>query len=79
MKKEKENLLIVEAHSDDSVISVGGFLEKYRSKYNYHFLLMAVSDVNLHHAGHITREQRFKEYENLLIRNTRKLFSRKSE
>ena len=59
---KKENLLIVEAHSDDSCISVGGFLEKNRHRYRYHFLLMALSDVHLHHAGFLTRAQREEEY-----------------
>lgn len=59
---KKENLLIVEAHSDDSAISIGGFLEKNRDRYNYHFLLMALSDVRMHHAGVVTRAQRHAEY-----------------
>lgn len=58
-----ENLLIIEAHSDDSAISVSGFLEKNRGRYRYHFLLVAVSSVHLHHAGVISREQRQEEYE----------------
>ncbi|MEI7729537.1 MAG: PIG-L family deacetylase [Verrucomicrobiota bacterium] len=60
---KKENVLVVEAHSDDSVISVAGFLEKFRAKYNYHFLLLAASDVKMHHAGTVTRAQRIAEYE----------------
>lgn len=62
MKKEK--VLIIEAHSDDSAISVGGFLEKFRDKYEYHFALIANSDLKLHHYGNITKEQRLEEYEN---------------
>lgn len=58
-----ENLLIVEAHSDDSAISISGFLDKYRSRYQYHFLLMALSDVNMHHAGLVTRARREAEYQ----------------
>lgn len=60
---KKEDLLIIEAHSDDSVISIGGFLEKNRGLYNYHFFLMSLSDVNLHHAGFLTKQQRGDEYE----------------
>jgi LmbE family N-acetylglucosaminyl deacetylase len=59
-----EDILIVEAHSDDSAISIAGFLEKNRHRYRYHFLLMALSDVRLHHAGQVTRAQRGTEYEN---------------
>lgn len=58
----KEKLLIIEAHSDDSAISVGGFLEKYRDKYEYHFALVCASDLNLHHIGKVTRDQRLEEY-----------------
>jgi LmbE family N-acetylglucosaminyl deacetylase len=58
-----ENLLIVEAHSDDSAISVAGFLEKNRGRYRYHFLLLSLSSVEMHHAGLVTREQRQREYE----------------
>lgn len=59
----KQNLLIVEAHSDDSAISVAGFLEKNKNLYQYHFLLAAVSSVEMHHAGYISREQRQNEYD----------------
>jgi len=58
----KENLLVVEAHSDDSAISVAGFLEKNRKQYNYHFLLLALSSVEMHHAGFVSREKREIEY-----------------
>jgi LmbE family N-acetylglucosaminyl deacetylase len=58
-----KNLLIIEAHSDDSAISVSGFLEKNRGRYRYHFLLVALSSVQLHHAGLVSREQRQGEYE----------------
>ena len=59
----KEIVLVVEAHSDDSAISISGFLEKNRNRYQYHFLLMALSDVTMHHAGHLTRKQRADEYQ----------------
>ena len=60
----KTNLLIVEAHSDDSAISTAGFLNKFRDMYEYHFLLSACSDVYLHHYGFISRDVRLKEYDN---------------
>jgi LmbE family N-acetylglucosaminyl deacetylase len=59
---KKENLLVIEAHSDDSAISVSGFLDKHRARYRYHFLLMTLSDVVMHHAGLVTAKQRAKEY-----------------
>src|SRR3989344_311784 len=60
----KQRLLIIEAHSDDSCISVGGFLEKFRDKYDYHFALVANSDLTLHHKGFLRKEERFEEYKN---------------
>lgn len=60
----KEKVLIVEAHSDDSAISIGGFLEKFRSLYEYHFVLVCASDVVFHHSGLVTRDQRIEEYRN---------------
>ncbi|MBA3815542.1 MAG: PIG-L family deacetylase [Parachlamydiaceae bacterium] len=64
MKKKK--VLIVEAHSDDSCISLGGFLERFKEDYEYHFFLTAVSSVKLHHAGLVSKEDRIKEYENFI-------------
>ncbi|NUM89359.1 MAG: PIG-L family deacetylase, partial [Bdellovibrionales bacterium] len=62
MKKQK--LLVVEAHSDDSCISVGGFLEKFRGQYDYFFALIASSDLRLHHHKEILkRERRLEEYQ----------------
>lgn len=60
MKKKK--LLVIEAHSDDSAISIGGFLEKNKDIFEYHFALMANSDLFLHHFGNITKDQRLDEY-----------------
>lgn len=60
--KIKKSLLMIEPHSDDGVISAGGFLEKYRSEYDYHFLLTVASDLPLHHNSFQTREQRLAEY-----------------
>ena len=59
----KKNLLIVEPHSDDGIISAGGFMEKYRHLYNYHFVLVVASDLPLHHNQFLTREQRLDEFQ----------------
>ena len=61
MKKE---LLIIEAHSDDSAIGAAGFLEKFKDEYEFHFLLMTVSDIEMTHCGPLSREQRLQEYAN---------------
>lgn len=60
----KKKLLIIEAHSDDSAISISGFLDKYRDIYEIHFMLMVCSDIVLHHCGLVSREQRLAEYQN---------------
>lgn len=60
----RKKILIIEAHSDDSAISVGGFLEKNRNLYEYHFALVANSDLFLHHYGQISQKQRAEEYRN---------------
>lgn len=62
----KKKILIIEAHSDDSCISIGGFLERFKQEYEYHFFLTAVSSVKLHHTGLVSREDRIKEYENFI-------------
>ncbi len=58
----KKTVLIIEAHSDDSVISCGGFLEKFKDIYEYCFLLVTASDIYQRHIGTITREKRLTEY-----------------
>ena len=60
---DKKKVLIIEPHSDDGVIAIGGFLEKFRDIYEYHFCLLTASDLNLHHAGLVTRQQRLDEYQ----------------
>lgn len=60
MKKKK--ILIIEPHSDDGVIAIGGFLEKFKDIYEYHFCLITASDLNMHHVGHVSRQQRLDEY-----------------
>ena len=62
----KRRLLVVEAHSDDSAISASGFLEKFRESYEIHFTLVTVSDISMHHCGHLSRDQRLAEYENYI-------------
>jgi LmbE family N-acetylglucosaminyl deacetylase len=59
---DQENLLVIEAHSDDSAISASGLLDKHRQRYQYHFLLLTLSDVVMHHAGFVARQQREAEY-----------------
>lgn len=59
----KKRCLVIEPHSDDGAISVGGFLEKYRDLYEYTFLLAVASDLELKHASLLTRSQRLEEFE----------------
>lgn len=58
----KEKLLVIEAHSDDSAISIAGFLEKFKDKYEYFFTLLVCSDIKLHHSDFLTRKERLSEY-----------------
>jgi len=60
---EKKKVLIIEPHSDDGVIALGGFLEKFRDIYEYHFCLVTASDLNMHHIGLVGRQQRLDEYQ----------------
>lgn len=62
----KKKVLIIEAHSDDSCISIAGFLERFKDQYEYHFFLTAVSSVKLHHTGLVDREARILEYQNFI-------------
>jgi len=57
----KKKLLIIEPHSDDSIISCGGFLLKNKNKFDLNFCLVCASDLNLYH-GHVSRETRINEY-----------------
>ena len=59
----KKRLMIIEPHSDDGIISAGGFLEKFRDYYEYHFVLVVASDMPLHHNKSLTRERRLAEFE----------------
>ena len=58
----KKKVLVIEAHSDDSCISISGYLEKYKEELEINFVLCCASDLNLHHFGLVTREQRLNEY-----------------
>lgn len=62
----KPKVLIIEAHSDDSAISIGGYLEKFRETYEFHFALICSSDVDFHHAGLVARETRLQEYQDFI-------------
>ncbi len=58
-----KKLLVIEAHSDDSCISISGFMRRFVNQYEYHFLVVAVSQVHLHHIGVVNRNERLNEYE----------------
>jgi LmbE family N-acetylglucosaminyl deacetylase len=75
---KKKRLLVIEAHSDDSMLFAGGFLEKYKNDYQYYFVLVTASSLILNHMGYISREQRIIDYkkyvdimEGCFIRGTR--------
>lgn len=61
--RKLKRLLVIDTHSDDSAISSGGFLEKFRHCHAYHFVLAACSDISLHHSGSLSRASRLAEYE----------------
>ncbi len=58
----KKKVLVIEAHSDDSCISISGYLEKYKKELEINFVLCCASDLDLHHYGLVTRDQRLNEY-----------------
>jgi len=58
----KKKLLIIEPHSDDSIISCGGFLLKNQDKFDINFCLVCASDVEMYH-GNVSRQTRLNEYE----------------
>ena len=60
--KPKKKLLIIEPHSDDSIIAIGGFLSKFKDEYEIDFCLVCASDLEMYH-GFVSREDRLKEYE----------------
>jgi hypothetical protein len=59
----KKRLLIIEPHSDDSIIAAGGFLLKYKDEYDLYFCLVCASDLNMYH-GVVSRDARMTEYKN---------------
>ena len=60
----KKKLLIIEAHSDDSSLGISGYLWKKKHEFDYHFLLLACSDIQMVHCGFVKRDQRLQEYQN---------------
>lgn len=60
----KEKILIVEPHSDDAMIGMGGYMIRFSDKYDFHFLLLTQSDAVLNHAGLIAKDTRGDEYRN---------------
>jgi LmbE family N-acetylglucosaminyl deacetylase len=60
----KKKILIIEPHSDDGIIAAGGFLEKFRSKYEYFFVLISASNIPLNHQNFQSRENRIDEFIN---------------
>lgn len=63
MVHQKKKLLVIEAHSDDSFISIAGYLEKNRTCFEYHFLLITCSDIRMFHCGMVTKKERLDEYD----------------
>ena len=57
----KNKILIIEPHSDDSIISCGGFLLKNYDKFDLNFCLVCASDLNMYH-GSVSRKTRIDEY-----------------
>lgn len=65
---EKKKILVIEAHSDDSFISIAGYLEKQKNAFEYHFMLLTCSDIHMFHCGFVSRDQRLNEYEHYMNR-----------
>ena len=59
----KKKVLVIEPHSDDGLISIGGFLEKNKDNFEYFFLLCLSSDLQLNHAF-IEKNKRDEEFSN---------------
>ncbi|PWU10296.1 MAG: hypothetical protein C5B47_02455 [Verrucomicrobia bacterium] len=64
MISKKRKILIVEAHSDDSLLSIAGYLEKNRDSFEYHFLLLTCSNLQMRQCGFVKRTDRLAEYRN---------------
>jgi len=59
----KKKLLIIEPHSDDGIISAGGFLLKYQKELDINLCLVTASDLHMYH-GFVSRQTRMNEYQN---------------
>ncbi len=55
--------MIIEPHSDDGLISLGGYLESNKNNEDFYFCLVLASDVDFRHQGTVSREVRLQEYE----------------
>lgn len=62
MTEKIPKILIIEPHSDDSLIAAGGFLLKNKDNFELAFCLVCASDLNFHH-GAVARETRLQEYQ----------------
>ena len=54
--------LIIEPHSDDAMLGMGGFMERFRETYDFHSVLVTASTLKLNQVGEISREVRLAEY-----------------
>lgn len=59
----KRKLLLIEPHSDDGIISAGGFLDKYRHAFEYDFFLVVASSLPLKHSDVQSRDERLQEFQ----------------
>jgi len=58
---KNKKILIIEPHSDDSIISCGGYLLKNKDRFDLNFCLVCASDLNMYH-GKVSRKTRVDEY-----------------
>lgn len=56
------DVIVVEAHSDDSAISAGGLISHLSKDLQIYFLLITASDLNLNHCGQLGKDIRSSEY-----------------
>jgi len=58
-----KRLLVIEAHSDDSVIGAYGMIRRLQSRgYSAHFVVVAAGDVDFLHCGRVQADWRKNEY-----------------
>jgi LmbE family N-acetylglucosaminyl deacetylase len=62
----KPKILIIEPHSDDAMIGMGGYLLRFREQFDFHFLLLTRSDIVLNHTGLVKKETRADEYKDFV-------------